>query len=137
MTRSDFQLLALERLQDAEVLFANDRFGAAYYLAGYAIECALKACIAKATKEFDFPDKLLANQSHTHDLERLLGLAGLRDVFEAEFASDLMFAKNWIDVTLWSEDSRYQPSGQAEAHAMLKAAGDPQSGILQCIRKHW
>jgi HEPN domain-containing protein len=137
VTRSDFQLLALERLQDAEVLFANDRFGAAYYLAGYAVECAFKACIAKSTKEFDFPDKLLANQSYTHDLERLLGLAKLTDVFEDESNGDPAFEQNWLTATYWSEDSRYRSSGEVEAHAILKAVGDPQSGLLQCIRKHW
>ena len=137
MNRADLQFLAAERIRDAKTLLDGKRWSGAYYLAGYAVECALKACIARKTREFDFPDKLLANQSHTHDLERLLGLAGLRDVFEAEFGRDFMFAENWIDVTLWSEDSRYQPSGQAEAHAMLKAVGDPQNGILRCIKKHW
>ena len=29
----------------------------AYYLMGYAVECALKACIAKQTKRYDFPPK--------------------------------------------------------------------------------
>jgi AbiV family abortive infection protein len=107
VTRSDFQLLALERLQDAEVLFANGRFGAAYYLAGYAVECALKACIARATKEFDFPDKLLANQSHTHDLKRLVELSQLTDVFKTESKANSVFRKNWRTVRDWSEDSRY------------------------------
>jgi len=32
-------------------------FDGAYYLAGYAVECALKACIAKGTQRFEFPDK--------------------------------------------------------------------------------
>lgn len=36
----------------------------AYYLAGYAVECALKSCIARRTQEHDFPDKKLANDSH-------------------------------------------------------------------------
>ena len=43
----------------------------AYYLAGYAIECALKACIAKATRRYDFPDRKKVDASHTHDLREL------------------------------------------------------------------
>jgi len=32
-------------------------FDGAYYLAGYAVECAIKACIAKGTRRYEFPDK--------------------------------------------------------------------------------
>ena len=137
MTRSDFQLLALERLQDAEVLFANGRFGAAYYLAGYAVECALKACIARKTREYDFPDKVLANQSYTHDLRRLLDLSGLSDLFEAGARADPVFRKNWETVKEWSQDSRYQSKERLGAADIIEAVGDPGSGVLQCIRKLW
>jgi AbiV family abortive infection protein len=137
VTRSDFQLLALERLQDAEVLFANGRFGAAYYLAGYAVECALKACIARRTREFDFPDKLLANQIHTHDLKRLVELSQLTEVFKGESRANSAFRENWETVRNWSEDTRYRTSPQVEADDMLKAVGDPLAGVLQCIRKYW
>ena len=50
MNRADLQKLAEERLADAELLLANGRFGGAYYLSGYVVECALKACIAQLTK---------------------------------------------------------------------------------------
>src|SRR5919106_3680906 len=38
----------------------------AYYLAGYAVECGLKACIAKQVRRHEFPDRTTVNQSHTH-----------------------------------------------------------------------
>jgi HEPN domain-containing protein len=60
MNRTDLQILAEDRLKDAEVLLASGRFGAAYYLAGYAVECGLKACIAKLTRAEDFPIKTLS-----------------------------------------------------------------------------
>jgi len=44
----------------------------AYYLAGYAVECALKACIAKKTQRHEFPDKRRVDASHTHNLIQLL-----------------------------------------------------------------
>jgi hypothetical protein len=37
-------------LQDAEALLQGGRYDAAYYLAGYAVECAIKACIANQTR---------------------------------------------------------------------------------------
>jgi len=49
VNRADFQELAQIRLRDAEVLLENGRFDGAYYIAGYSVECALKACIAKLT----------------------------------------------------------------------------------------
>jgi HEPN domain-containing protein len=54
MTRWDLQKLAEDRLLDAEALLAAGRWSAAYYLAGYAVECAIKACIAKLVQEYDF-----------------------------------------------------------------------------------
>ncbi len=57
MNRSSLQNLANERIKDAEALLMAGRWSGAYYLAGYAVECALKACFAKKTREYDFPQK--------------------------------------------------------------------------------
>ena len=54
MNRQDLQNLALTRLEEVEVLLNNHKYSGAYYLSGYVIECALKACIAKQTQEFDY-----------------------------------------------------------------------------------
>jgi HEPN domain-containing protein len=54
MLRRDLQRLALARVTDARVLFAAGRYDAAYYLAGLAVECALKARIARATARYEF-----------------------------------------------------------------------------------
>jgi hypothetical protein len=42
MTRRDFQRLAEERLADAVALLEKERFAAAFYIGGYAVECGLK-----------------------------------------------------------------------------------------------
>ena len=55
MNRAEFKKLALTPLDDARVLLKNRRYSAAFYLAGYAVECSLKACLAKKTRRFDFP----------------------------------------------------------------------------------
>jgi hypothetical protein len=44
--RATFQQLAELRLAEARALHAEGLYSGAYYLAGYAIECALKAKIA-------------------------------------------------------------------------------------------
>ena len=55
--RSDFRILSETRLEEARLLLKGRRHLGAYYLAGYAVECALKACIAKQRKRFEFPPK--------------------------------------------------------------------------------
>jgi AbiV family abortive infection protein len=138
MTRTDLQLLAEERLSDAQVLLANGRFGAAYYLAGYAIECALKACIAKLTKAEDFPIKNSTNTVYIHDLKKLAGAAGVEVAIAQLAKNDQAFETNWALVTLWSEESRYDRYvDQQLAKFMLDAVSDPQNGVQQCIRQYW
>jgi len=50
-------MLSRIRLQEAKALLSLDFDDGAYYLAGYAVECALKACIAKETRRHEFPDR--------------------------------------------------------------------------------
>ena len=57
VNRQDLQSLARTRHAEAKALLRAGRSDGAYYLAGYAVECGLKACIAKATKRYDFPEK--------------------------------------------------------------------------------
>lgn len=45
MNRTQWQKLAERWLEDAKALLDAERWPAAYYLAGYAIECGLKACV--------------------------------------------------------------------------------------------
>src|SRR3569833_3050128 len=99
MLRRDFQRLALARVADAKVLLAAGRYDAAYYLAGLAVEGALKARIARATARYEFPDRRIAERAFTHDLERLLDLAKLSRELEQ---APLSIQKNWDVVFNWS-----------------------------------
>ncbi len=102
MNRADLQRLAKERLRDTKALLAARRWSGAYYLAGYAVECALKARIAKKMKAEEFPDKPLADRCWTHDVERLMAVAGLEPDLEAAMAADPFLAENWATVTDWN-----------------------------------
>jgi len=139
MNRDDFQKLADTRLEDAKALLKAGRFDAAYYLAGYAVECALKACIAKKTREHDFPRKD-AQSVYIHDLERLLSASGIRELFETESAHDPRLEEYWEVVKDWKEDRRYEATddgARARAEALVEAIGDKDHGVLQCISKYW
>src|SRR6267154_1177267 len=84
MNRADLQNLAEERLGDGELLLTNGRYGAAYYIVGYAVECGLKACIARLTRAEEFYDKTLARKIFTHDLSDLANYARLSAVFSSD-----------------------------------------------------
>jgi HEPN domain-containing protein len=134
--RRDLQALANARLRDAEILIENRRFDAAYYLAGYAVECALKACVAKKTQRYDFPDRDLAIQVYVHDLNKLLKPAGLEQKWQQELQFDPDLNMKWAVVKDWSEQSRYETHARQKAKDMVEAVGGAQ-GILECLRKYW
>jgi hypothetical protein len=119
-------------------LLANKRYDGAYYLIGYAVECALKACIAKQIKKFDFPDKKLVVDSHTHNLEQLLSVSGLKQLHRQEMDGNTDFEVNWAVVRDWSEQSRYiLGRSAAEAKDLYQAVTARKHGILKWLKKHW
>jgi hypothetical protein len=122
---------------DGELLLASGRYGAAYYIVGYAVECGLKACIAKLTRAEDFYDKILARKIFIHDLKELANHARLSDVFSQAGKNDRVFAANWAQVSSWSEESRYDAHTQKEAEQLIAAVRDPAHGVMQCIRQYW
>ena len=135
MNRSDLQRLAELRLSDAEALFAARAFEGSYYLAGYAVECALKACIAKRTREFDFPDRRKVERSYTHDLALLLNVAEREGTLQEDMRTNLDLKESWETVRVWSETSRYALNATEEsAQNMLGAIRD---WILPWLKTHW
>lgn len=138
MNRHDLQILSRERLRDARVLLSKERHVGAYYLAGYAVECALKACIARQTQRFDFPDKKVAVDSYTHNLVKLVGLAGLTRSLETTSSSDRAFGLNWTVVKDWDVEDRYNLSiSLAQAKDIYSAISSRRGGVMTWIRGHW
>jgi hypothetical protein len=107
MNRLDLQRLAEDRIADAQALLDAGRWSAAYYLAGYAVECALKACIAKQTNLHDFPDKDRVQRAYTHNLVGLVTLASLNEDLQAtQRDADPSLYRYWQFVKDWSEQAR-------------------------------
>ncbi|MEX2263319.1 MAG: hypothetical protein WD696_15285 [Bryobacteraceae bacterium] len=136
MNRLEFQSLAAERLDDDAALLEAGRYAGAYYVSGYAIECAMKACIARKTKQDEFPPKEAAKY-YVHDITKLLDIAGLGPAFAQKAGRDPAFSANWAVVKDWTEETRYQSRGQQQAEEILAAINDPQHGVLQWLRRNW
>ena len=137
MDRKDLQKLSRLRLKESKVLLQHSLCDGAYYLAGYAVECALKACIAKSTARHEFPDKNKVNASYTHKLKDLVGVAGLETARLDRARTDLAFRANWNVVQLWTEESRYERRNVEAAQALFDAVADRRHGVLSWIRLHW
>ena len=136
MTRADFKKLALTRLADAKSLLRSRRYGAAYYVAGYAVECALKASLARKTRRYEFPPKPgeVSKSYYTHDLQKLAQASDLAGKLEG---GSPKLQRYWSIVKDWGEDSRYDADAGKKARDILKAIDDPADGVLECIKQYW
>ena len=137
MNRDDLIELARIRLKEAQTLLKNRNYDGAYYLCGYVVECGLKACIAKQTKQYDFPDKNTVNQSYTHSLNTLVRIAGLERALDKEMKRDPKFGLNWAVVKDWSEESRYEKHAKKEARDLWTAIVNKKAGVLKWIEHNW
>jgi hypothetical protein len=139
MNRADFQQLADLRIAEAQALLTLNvpMPDGAYYLAGYAVECGLKACIAKGYAPEPWPEKDFVAKCHTHEILALIRLAGLEPARIATIATVPAFAANLDTTKDWSESSRYQRHSQAEAQRLYDAITNATNGVLPWIKVHW
>jgi len=140
MNRADCQKLAQERIADVKALLAAKRWALAYYVAGYAVECALKACVlvrVAGETEVIFSEKRFSERCWTHNLEQLFDCAGLKAAFEADLAADPLLKENWVIVREWSESSRYDPATKDEAVDLYNGITDKRHGVLTWVKRFW
>ncbi|HUD57017.1 MAG TPA: HEPN domain-containing protein [Terracidiphilus sp.] len=137
MNRAELQQIAEPRLRESKTLLTEGFPDGEYYLAGYAVECALKACISKRTREHDFPEKKLVNDSDTHDLGKLLQLAELKVELDTAVQADPAMKAILDTIQDWSEASRYERKTLQEATDLLEAVEDGIGGLLPWIRLRW
>jgi HEPN domain-containing protein len=137
LDRDLLQKLANTRLVEAKALLDIGMYDGAYYLSGYVIELALKACIAKKTKEYSYPDLKTVKASYTHDLSDLLKTSELEPTFLKDKKNDPQLGIYWSIVEGWSEETRYTINDKQDAEGLLNAISDKNSGVFTWIKQHW
>jgi hypothetical protein len=138
VTKVEFQELAEQRLVEAKALLDQGQWDGAYYLAGYAVELALKACIIKTLLATDaFPDREFSKNCYTHDIEKLVGLAKLDGARKTAMNADPDRSTNWRFAKDWSEEKRYHRIDKTEAEALYAAIADAAHGVLPWIKAQW
>ncbi len=144
MDQAHWMRLSLERVGDAQLLLANGRWPGAYYLAGYAVECRLKACIVSNVQKDPgllYRNKDLLKEIWTHKLPTLIAQTGLLDKLDEELdlknqSRDKQFADNWLLVSKWSENTRYDLTTESDAKKLFAAVNEPIHGVLAWIEKN-
>lgn len=137
LSNSDCQKLSMMRLEDSQLLLRAERYSGAYYLAGYAVELALKACIAKTFSAATIPEKDFVNKVYSHKLDGLANLAGLGQEAITKSKENPKFDENWTNACKWSEQSRYADSTETEARTMVDCVADEVNGVLQWLKQYW
>ena len=134
---ANLQAIACAKSEDAVLLLTHGRFANAYYLAGYAVEIGLKACIALQFRAEHFPDRRLVNTVHTHQLNDLVLHAGLENILDKRRSQNREFSDNWTRVCKWHPDSRYSAVDDFTAQMMVHAVSNSQTGVLEWIKEYW
>jgi hypothetical protein len=116
VTRADWQQIAEERLLAAQALLGAKLWASAYYIAGYAVEAGLKSCIlvrigAAPEVLFQESGNKFSADCWTHDIEKLVGLAGLKTVRDTDIAANVAMGNHWGLVTKWNEKRAWFKTG--------------------------
>ncbi|MGD1105073.1 MAG: DNA-binding protein [Terriglobia bacterium] len=138
LNRDKLRLLADSRLKEAEVLLDNAYWTGAYYMTGLAVECALKAYLARAVQQYDFPDKGFVNRAYTHKLKELVQMDGvLWEELQKDASGDEGLESNWNTVLSWNDENRYEMVEEFQAKTLYSAVTDPRNGAMEWIRRRW
>lgn len=137
LRKDELQALAQAKLDDAALLLVHDRASNAYYLAGYSVELALKACIASQISHNTIPDRDFVRNIYSHQFPQLIGLAGLSSELKRALSGNPNFAANWAISSEWLPEARYRSYTLFEAQTLVEAIADSDDGVLQWIRRFW
>ncbi len=140
MTRLEWQHLADRWLVDAKHLLDDHRWSAAYYVAGYAVECGLKSCVLvrlAATPEVIFDDRRFSEKCWTHGIFELVKIADLEPARLADAAVNPVLGRNWLVVNDWTEKARYQATSHQRSKSLYNAITDTAHGVMPWIRARW
>jgi hypothetical protein len=74
---------------------------------------------------------------YTHDLVKLMDIAGLKPALTERVRSEPLFERSWTVVSSWSETARYRRVADSDAALMVWATGNVDHGLLPWIELHW
>jgi HEPN domain-containing protein len=125
-------------LWEAEVLYKARLYDGCVYLAGYAVELALKARICRLLRIKAYPTGELGRAFKIHSLEQLKVLAGLSA--EIDVKKNKALFDNWSKAVKWDPEQRYEAPGRynaSSAKAILDGLAAKPNGVFTWLTKRW
>ncbi len=135
MTRKDLQELSRLRLREAEALYKARLYDGCVYLAGYAVELALKARICRVLRVNEYPSGDLGKAFEVHSLNQLKVLAGLSPDIDVGKNKELF--DNWSKAITWTPEQRYESPGKysaGEARAVLDSDSQAEWSVHVALK---
>ena len=138
-TRTELQDLSRLKLKEAEALYKAHLYDGCVYLAGYAVELALKARICRLLRVKEYPlSGDLARAFKVHNLDQLKVFAGLSAEIDVKKNHELF--DNWSKVVDWNPEKRYESPGkytEATAKIILDGLTSKRNGVFTWLTKRW
>lgn len=136
----DLKRLSKDRFEEGIILADKGKTEGAYYLLGYAIENALKACICKKMGLEEYPPNIDNPRSFmTHKIDDLIVLAGLsKELVNKQ--KDTKFEFHWKLIKQWNTEFRYQKAGTIDTDKLAKflvAINHKEKGVLSWLKEYW
>ncbi len=138
MTRKGLQDLSRLRLREAEALYKAKLYDGCVYLAGYAVELALKARICRLLRVKEYPSGDIGRAFKIHNLDQLKLLAGLSVEIDVNKNKELF--ENWSKAVDWNPEQRYETPGKYDAGAarvILDGLTSKPNGVFTWLTKRW
>jgi len=136
VNRRDFPELSELNLQHAKALLDARLYSGAYYMCGYVVECALKACICKRINQYEFYPKE-AQKAWSQKFKDLISLAEVAEKIKDDRRVDETLNIHWKVAEGWSVESRYERPLRREAEDLFAAVSHPVHGVLAYIKRYW
>jgi HEPN domain-containing protein len=138
LNRDKLRLLAETRLTEARVLLESKMWTGSYYMTGLAVECALKAYLAQAVQQHDFPDRNFVTKVYSHNLKELARMdAAFWLELETEIETNVKLRSNLNTVLLWDNEIRYGIVDELQATSLYTATTEAGTGVMDWIRRRW
>ena len=132
-----FFALSDRYLESAKALIEEGHYSTGYYLAGYSVECLLKALICKGVQPTEFPPRDTNKTHYTHSYETLLKTARLQDALRFDTSRFPILNGSYLVLKDWEPaELRYDPTATPEKKARdFVAAIDTPGGFPSWLKQ--
>ena len=139
MDQAHWDRLSDVRIAEAQALISAGLWAGAYYLAGYAVECKLKALVVKKVDNESgiiFREQRFQSDVWTHNFADLLKSLGLLEKLKQDKKKNSRLENYWNIASNWDEATRFGFPDETQARNLVEAVLDPTDEVLSWISEN-